>query len=189
MSLVLKPSLPIQFTPQLTLLTAVALCRAVKQAVPDIGVGIKWPNDLLVGGKKIAGILLESNAEDERLRYVIAGVGISVNLTEDDFPDELKPVATSLRMEAGQPVDRVNLIQLFLQQFEYLYDLYHEQGFAPIRTLWEALSCTLYQQVKVRSGGGFVEGKAVEINEMGALVVQTADGREVKVYSGDVSAP
>ena len=100
MSLVLRPSLPLQFASQLTLLTAVALCRALKTVAAPLEIGIKWPNDLLIGGKKISGILLESTADEERLKYVIAGIGISVNLEAEDYPTELRDIATSLRDRA-----------------------------------------------------------------------------------------
>ncbi|MBW7460450.1 biotin--[acetyl-CoA-carboxylase] ligase, partial [Paenibacillus sepulcri] len=116
MSMVLRPGIPLQFAPQLTLLAAVALCRALKSIAP-LDIGIKWPNDLLIGGKKISGILLESTAEDERLRYVVAGIGISVNLEEADYPQELLEIATSLRIVLGRPVERSEVIAAFIVQF------------------------------------------------------------------------
>ncbi|MFD2612052.1 biotin--[acetyl-CoA-carboxylase] ligase [Paenibacillus gansuensis] len=187
MSLILKPTVPIHFLPQLTLLTAVALCRAVKQTIP-VECGIKWPNDLLIGGRKTAGILLESSAEDERLRYVIAGIGVSVNLTEEDYPPELREIATSLRIAAGHAVDRTELLQTFFKQFEDLYDLYLQQGFGPIRTLWEASSITIGRKVSVRSASGDITGLALGIDEHGALLLQLDDGNIKPVYSGDVEA-
>lgn len=186
MSLVLKPVIPLQFMPQLTLLTAVALCRAMKIIVPTVEVGIKWPNDLLIGGKKVAGILLESSAEDERLHYVIAGIGTSVNLGVEDFPSDLLPIATSLYIASGQKVDRVSFIQAFLEQLEFLYELYKEQGFAPIRTLWEVFSVTLGRTITIRTPAGTTQGTATAIDEMGALIVLTEGGEQFKAYSGDV---
>jgi BirA family biotin operon repressor/biotin-[acetyl-CoA-carboxylase] ligase len=185
MSLVLKPTISMQFTPQLTLLVAVALCRAIQAHIPQ-QVGIKWPNDLLIHGKKISGILLESSAEDERLNYVIAGIGISVNLLPEDYPDELRAKATSLYIEKGQPVDREQLICDFLLQLEVLYELYTEQGFAPIRSLWEALTISLHKPIRVHTAKGWIEGVANAIDEMGALWVTLPDGETVKLYSGDI---
>jgi BirA family biotin operon repressor/biotin-[acetyl-CoA-carboxylase] ligase len=185
MSLILKPKISLQFTPHLTLLTAVALCRALQPYVPH-KVGIKWPNDLLIRERKVSGILLESSAEDVRLNYVIAGIGVSANLTEEDFPEELRDKATSLFIESGQLVDREQLICSFLEQIEALLELYIQQGFAPIRTLWEALSITLNQSIRVQTADGWIEGVAKSINEMGALMVSPHDGQTLKLYSGDI---
>ncbi len=185
MSLVLKPRIPLHFSPQLTLLLAVALCRSIGMAA-NVQAGIKWPNDLLVGGKKVSGILLESNAEDERLKYAIAGIGVSANLAPDDYPEELRDKATSLFIESGKIVDREKLICCFLEQFEHLYDLYHDQGFAPIRLMWEALNVSLHRPVRVHSSKGTVEGFAESIDDLGALIIRLADGQKVKMYSGDV---
>ncbi|MVP00007.1 biotin--[acetyl-CoA-carboxylase] ligase [Paenibacillus lutrae] len=185
MSLILKPRVPVYFVPQLTLLTAVALCRAVRRET-GIDIGIKWPNDLLVRGKKVSGILLEMSGEDERLKYVIVGTGITANLTEEDIPEELTAVATSLAIEAGTPVKRETLIAAFLNELETLYQLYMENGFAPIRTMWEAMSVTLHNQVRVKTAQGVIEGRAESLDESGALVVRQLDGEKVRVYSGDV---
>ncbi|MDF2721632.1 MAG: biotin--[acetyl-CoA-carboxylase] ligase [Paenibacillus sp.] len=184
MSIVLRPGIPVHFTPQLTLLVAVALCRTIRKMEP-LPVAIKWPNDLLIEGKKISGILLESSAEDERLKYVIAGIGISVNLTAEDYPEELLERATSLRIASGKAWDRTKLIQSLLEQFETLYELYHTQGFEPIRTAWEALAVTLGKPIVARTPRGEIEGIAESIDELGALVVRLADGSIVKHYSAE----
>ncbi|WP_028593562.1 biotin--[acetyl-CoA-carboxylase] ligase [Paenibacillus assamensis] len=185
MSLVLKPRIPLHFTPHLTLLTAVAICRAIKRMV-SLPIGIKWPNDLLVGERKVCGILLESQAEDERLLSVIAGVGISVNLEEEDFPEELRQVVTSLRHESGREVDRAALLAEVLFEWEQLYRLYEEQGFGPIRSLWEAQSITIGRSVNVDTPFGQVSGVAQGLDESGALVLLDTDGCYKKVFSGDV---
>jgi len=185
MSLVLTPRIPVYFMPQLTLLCAVALCRSIQKTV-EVDAGIKWPNDLLVGGKKISGILLESSGEDERLKYVIAGIGISANLSVEDYPEELRSVATSLAIERGAEVSREALVQSFLQEFEELYDLYLEEGFAPIRLLWEAQSVTLRRPIRTHTPQGIVEGMAESLDDSGALTVMTNAGERVKIYSGDI---
>jgi BirA family biotin operon repressor/biotin-[acetyl-CoA-carboxylase] ligase len=185
MSLILKPTISMQFTPQLTLLAAVALCRAIQAHIPH-QVGIKWPNDLLINGRKISGILLESSAEDERLNYVIAGIGISVNLLPEDYPDELRSKSTSLFIEKGQQVEREQLICDFLLQLEVMLELYAQQGFAPIRSLWEALTISLHKPIRIQTAKGWVEGVANAIDEMGALRVTLPDGENIKLYSGDI---
>lgn len=185
MSLILKPAIPLQFTPQLTLVTAVALCRAIRKQVPNVDPGIKWPNDLLVDGKKISGILLESSAENESLQHVITGVGIGANLEEDDYPDELKGIATSLLLASGKPVDRTALVAEFLAQLEELYGLYLQQGFAPIRLLWEASSVSLGRNIRVQTPAGTVEGTAQCLDEWGGLVLALENGRTYTVYTAD----
>lgn len=186
MSMILRPKhIPLTFTPQLTLLVSVALCRAIRAIVP-VEAGIKWPNDLLIGGRKAAGILLESSAENETLQHIIAGVGIGVNLEPDDYPPELRNVATSLFIEAGYRIDRVELLCRFLLEWEQLYALYHEQGFAPIKLLWEALSVSLHKPIRCQTAQGLVDGYAEGIDELGALAIRLQDGTIRKMYSGDV---
>jgi BirA family transcriptional regulator, biotin operon repressor / biotin---[acetyl-CoA-carboxylase] ligase len=186
MSLILKPRVPVFFTPQLTLLTAVAVCRAVRKFT-GLDIGIKWPNDLLIGGKKLCGILLEISGDDERLTYVIAGIGISANFLPEDYPEELRKIATSIAIEKGETISREALIQAILKDFEELYELYHEQGFAPIRLLWEALSVSLHKTIRVISPTGeWVEGAAEAIDDSGALNVRTPDGNMYRIFSGEV---
>ncbi|MCY9664671.1 biotin--[acetyl-CoA-carboxylase] ligase [Paenibacillus alginolyticus] len=185
MSLVLTPRIPVFFMPQLTLLSAVALCRSI-QKVCQVDIGIKWPNDLLIKGKKVSGILLESSGEDERLKYVIAGIGISVNLKTEDYPEELRNIATSLAIESGADIPRESLVQAFLLEFEELYALYLEKGFAPIRLLWEALSVTLKRPIRTHTPSGVVEGIADSLDDSGALTVITQAGEKIKIYSGDI---
>ncbi len=187
MSLLLRPTVPLPLTPQLTLLAAVALSRAITRLVP-LTIGIKWPNDLLVDGRKISGILLESAAEDERLRYVVVGLGISANLDAEDYPEELLEKAISLKMAAGQPVSRSELISAVLEQFEQLYALYLEQGFAPIRALWEAHSVTLNRTVTLTTPQGAIEGVPRELDDMGGLRVELPDGSFRTIYSAEVNA-
>ncbi|WNR42415.1 biotin--[acetyl-CoA-carboxylase] ligase [Paenibacillus roseipurpureus] len=185
MSLILTPRIPVYFMPQLTLLSAVALCRSI-QKVCQVEIGIKWPNDLLIHGKKVSGILLESSGEDERLKYVIAGIGISVNLLDEDYPEELKHIATSLAIESGALVSRERIVQAFLFEFEELYALYLEKGFAPIRLLWEALSVTLKRPIRTNTPTGVIEGIADSLDDSGALTVITPSGEHLKIYSGDI---
>lgn len=188
MSMVLRPSVPIHFAPQLTLMTAVALCRSLKR-ITSLPIGIKWPNDLLIEGKKISGILLESAAEDERLRYVIAGIGISVNLEEQDYPEELLEKATSLRISAGRKWLREDVIADFLKEWEQLYFLYQEQGFGPIITLWEALSVSLGKPARLITPQGDMMGIPIGLDESGAIRIQLSDGTVKPVFSAEMGEP
>jgi len=107
-SILLRPDLSPQMTTRLTVASATALRRAIKLQT-GCSPEIKWPNDILMGGKKVAGILTEMSAELDRVRYVILGIGVDVNLTANDFPPDLRKIATSLRIETGKPASRAEL--------------------------------------------------------------------------------
>jgi BirA family biotin operon repressor/biotin-[acetyl-CoA-carboxylase] ligase len=185
MSVILRPQQPLQYTSQLTLLAGVAVCRAVRR-VASVEAFIKWPNDLLVDGRKVCGILLESAVEDQRIRYCIAGIGIDVNLDAGDYPEELRPIATSLKEAAGAAVDRTALIAAVMEELEGLYTLYGQEGFKPIGVLWEALSAIVGRRVSVRDNGQPVEGTAEGLDASGALLVRRSDGSLATIFSGDI---
>jgi BirA family transcriptional regulator, biotin operon repressor / biotin---[acetyl-CoA-carboxylase] ligase len=189
MSFLVKPRISFKQAPHMTLLISVALCRAIRRCT-ELDARIKWPNDILIGGRKVSGILVESIAEADAVLAMIAGVGVSANLDEEDFPEELRQKATSLKIErSGEAVSREDLIAAFFGQFEALYGLYASEGFAPIRSLWEALNCTLHAPVTVKTAQGDIVGIAEGITEDGALRVQDGDGTVHTLYSGDLHTP
>lgn len=186
MSLIIRPNIALPSSPQLTLLTSVAIVRCFR----EIGVeaGIKWPNDIYANERKLCGVLTELQANPDRIDYAIIGVGMNVNMVEKDVPDELKHKAGSLRMVLGQTVDRVKVIQSFCHHFEEWYNLYLREGFSSIRTVWEARSVSLGQEVTAVTAQGEVRGRALEIDDIGALVIQKKDGNLVKIYSADLES-
>jgi len=186
MSLVLRPSIPLPFAPQLTLLTAVALCRSLRQTTA-LDIGIKWPNDILLEGRKVSGILLESAAEDDRLRYVIAGIGINVNLEATDFPEEVRERAWSLRLASGRAWERAEVIRSFLAELESLMGIYEAQGFESIRLLWEALSVSLDKPAVLLTPQGERRGTPIGLNAQGALLLRDEDGAVEPVYSAEMA--
>jgi BirA family biotin operon repressor/biotin-[acetyl-CoA-carboxylase] ligase len=188
MSMVLRPEVPIHCAPQLTLLTAVALCRSLRR-VTGLPIGIKWPNDLLVGDRKISGILLESAAEDERLKYIVAGIGISVNLTEADYPEEVLAKAVSLRVAAGRVLNRTEMIADFLSEWEQLYELFLKEGFRPIATLWESMAVSLGRKVKLTTPQGELTGIPESLDDSGAIRVRRDDGSLVTIFSAEMGEP
>ena len=185
MSLVLRPELPVRFMPQLTLLTGVAVCSAIRK-VTGVEAGLKWPNDILVNGRKVCGILLEAATEDNKVRYCIAGIGIDVNLSEQDYPEELRSVATSLKVESGTSVSRSRLIGEVMNELEARYLQYENEGFAPILKEWEALSASLGQRVRSVTLNHVIEGTAVGLSDSGGLVVLTEEGKNSTIFSGEV---
>ncbi|MHA0855400.1 biotin--[acetyl-CoA-carboxylase] ligase [Paenibacillus sp. CMAA1364] len=185
MSLILRPQQSLKYTSQLTLLTGVAVCRAIRR-VTGLKVELKWPNDILYNKRKVCGILLESVVEDETVRYCIAGIGISVNVNDTDYPKELQDIATSLMIECGKPIDRNSLIAAVLEEFEMLYNLYQQEGFQPIASLWEALSNSQQQEVVVHTQQGIRDGVVIGLDPSGALLVDFGNGEIIPVISGDV---
>lgn len=186
MSVLMRPELALQNTPQLTLLTGVAVCRAIR-SYTGADAGIKWPNDLLIDGRKVCGILLESTVEDHELRYCIAGIGVDVNFDPKDYPEDLITIATSLKMETGQNIDRTKLAAAILSELERLYFLYQKEGFGVISSLWEALSVSMNREIKVANPQGIIEGTAIGLDPSGALILEKKNGERVSVYSGEVS--
>ncbi len=188
MSLLLRPLVPIHCAPQLTLLAAVALCRSLRRET-GLDIGIKWPNDLLINGKKISGILLESAAEDERLKYIIAGIGISVNMSQSDYPEELLEKATSLRIASGKSFNRAQLLTAFLLEWETLYKLYLETGFQSIAALWESLSVSLGRRMELTTPQGKLTGVPIGLDGSGAIIVKRDDGEVVTLFSAEMGEP
>ena len=183
-SAILRPELSPQRAPELTLVAAVALAETLREAGSDAA--IKWPNDVQLGGRKVAGILTELSAEPERVHFVIVGVGVNLNAGAEHFPQELRDTATSLAQVLGRPVARAAFTAALWTRLEAWLDTYLATGFDAVRLRWKALSSTLGQQVRVRTDRGDWEGFAEDIDLTGALMVRTADGRVERVLAGDV---
>lgn len=185
MSIIMNPKLTLQQAPQLTLVAAVAIVRAIED-VTGLTAQIKWPNDLLVNGKKVTGILTELQADPDQVKAIILGIGMNVNQDETEFPAELASIATSLKMELGKEVNRAKLIASTLLYLEKYVDMYVENGFKPIKLLWESYSNTIGKQVRAVMLRETIEGTAVGITDEGMLELKRADGSICKVYSGDI---
>ncbi|MGG4491933.1 biotin--[acetyl-CoA-carboxylase] ligase [Metabacillus idriensis] len=185
MSMILRPKIPINKTPQLTLLTAVALIQAIEE-VTGLTPEIKWPNDIMINGKKIVGILTELQAEADRVHSVIIGVGMNVNHTLDQFPEELQAIATSIAEETGEPADRAQVIQAIMKNFEKLYTSYLIHGFKPVKLLWESYAISLNKALIARTLHGTIRGRAIGIDDEGVLLLETAEGKIEKIYSADI---
>jgi len=184
LSLVLRPDLRPAQAPRITLAAAVALSLAIQQAT-GIRAGIKWPNDLYLNGRKVAGILTELKAEADRIHYIVLGAGVNANLKEEDLPGSFLRKATSLLMELGRPVSRLELVKDFLTQLDLIYPLVGS-NFETVLKSWKELSITLGREVKVTSPWEQINGLARDLTDEGALIVW--DGRtEHIVYAGDVT--
>lgn len=188
MSLILRPNIPFHQAPQLTLLAAVAVVQGIEEAT-DLIPGIKWPNDILINQKKVTGILTELQAEADRIHSVIIGIGINVNQKNGDFPEDLLQKASSLLIESGQPVSRATLIQHILLKMEHLYKIYLEQGFTPIKILWESYAVSLGKEIKASTLTETIHGKALGITDEGVLLIEDHSGKIHPIYSADIEMP
>ncbi|HSP79800.1 MAG TPA: biotin--[acetyl-CoA-carboxylase] ligase, partial [Myxococcaceae bacterium] len=147
---------------------------------------IKWPNDVQLDGRKVAGILTELSAEPERVHFVILGIGVNLNAGPEDFPPEVASTATSLSMALGRPVNRALFTASLWNRLEEWLDRHLEDGFEAVRLRWKELSSTLGQEVLVRTDRTELRGVAEDIDEAGALLVRTGEGALERVLAGDV---
>ena len=185
-SVLLRPNLRPQETTQLTVISATALRRAVT-TVTGLVAEIKWPNDLLIGGKKAAGILTELSAELDRVRHVILGIGVDVNQDNSGFPPELRKIATSLRLETGRAISRAELAVEILQELDRDYALIGAGKFSEIANEWEAACVTMGKNVLVHTGEHRFRGRAESLDDDGALLIRTEHGHLERVIGGDVT--
>lgn len=188
MSIIVRPEIPIQKTPQLTLLMAVAVIQAI-EATTGLHPTIKWPNDILINGRKVCGILTEMQAEENRVQSVIIGIGVNVNQNKADFPEELQTIATSLKIEADKTVSRTKLLQNICYQLEQLLNEYLHTGFKPIKQLWESYANSIGKQITARTAKGSYTGFAIGINDEGVLLLKQASGEVMEIYSADIDLP
>ena len=183
-SILLRPELRPQETTQLTVASATALRRAIK-TVTGLSAEIKWPNDLLLGGKKVAGILTEMSAEVDRVRHVILGIGVDVN--QEEFPPELRKLATSLKIETGREISRAELAVEILRELDFDYARIGGGKFPAVADEWEAGCATIGKNVSVQMGARQVRGRAEALDDDGALLVRTEHGHLERIIGGDVT--
>lgn len=184
MSILLRPDIPPKSASKLTLIAGLCVCKAVR-SVTGLEAGIKWPNDVLIGNKKICGILTEMNAEMDQIHSIVVGIGINVNITE--FPDELQQKATSLYLASGKKFSRKEILQKTLEEWEIAYQEYQkDQNLNAFYQEYETYCITLNQEVQVIAKEPFF-GKAIGLNPEGELIVEKENGEKVVVFSGEVS--
>ncbi|BEU87223.1 biotin--[acetyl-CoA-carboxylase] ligase [Selenomonas sp. TAMA-11512] len=185
-SVILRPDFLPKDAPKCTLLAAVAVVQAMEEF--GLSAGIKWPNDILAGGKKLVGILTEMHAEIDRVKDIVIGIGIDVNFQPEDFPEDVREIATSLAILKGENVDRTSFLIAVLKRLDALYAEVMRKGFGPVLEAWRKHSVTLGQEVQALSqtGEGSFTGIARDIDDDGALLIDTEDGCR-RVLAGEVS--
>ena len=167
----------------LAMITPLALCRAIEE-VTGLGCAIKWPNDTLVGGRKVSGMLVEVESSGDQIEYALVGVGVNVNFDPSPY-EEIRRTATSLSLELGRDVSREELLAVFLDHFEELY-LSERDGRATYPA-WKERLDTLGQRVQVRFPDRLEEGLAEDADADGRLLLRRADGSLLPVAAGDVT--
>jgi len=185
-SILLRPDLHPQETTQLTVASATALRRAI-QSETGLKPEIKWPNDILIGGKKVAGILTELSAELDKVRYVILGIGVDVNQDANEFPSELCKTATSLKIETGETISRAELAAAILRELDFDYARICAGKFTAVADEWEENCSTIGRDVTVQIGDRKIRGHAESLDDDGALLLRTEHGHLERITGGDVT--
>ncbi len=191
-SILLRPRFSPEHAFYLTIAASLAIYRACTALLGDFQVShnprpptIKWPNDILLGGRKVSGVLCESEFSGGAWAFSIVGFGINVNLEPEQFGD-LQATATSLSTEVGSQVSRVTLLSSVLSEFESLYLLLQNGQLAIVHSQWTAALETIGKRVSVQEPGGAITGKALRVDSDGALVLKADNGKEKRVLAGDV---
>jgi BirA family biotin operon repressor/biotin-[acetyl-CoA-carboxylase] ligase len=183
-TIVLKPHIPIDHVFMITMAGSVAVARAIRKEF-DLGALIKWPNDIFIGNKKVAGLHLELAAEADKVHYCLLSMGIDANVSLDMFSPAMQNEITSLSAEVGHNVDRASLLARILKEFENHYLLIESGEYDAILREWRSLSCTLERRVEIRTLKNSFSGEAVDIDEFGALIIRKDNGKLEHVIAGD----
>jgi BirA family biotin operon repressor/biotin-[acetyl-CoA-carboxylase] ligase len=180
-SIILRPDISPNETPKITLMTAVSIAKTISSKF-NLQPQIKWPNDLLIDNKKICGILTEMNAEADKVKFLVVGIGINVNSKQSDLVD----TATSLKEKTGDKIDRIAFAKAVLEGLDEHYAIFSKKGFQPTLDELRNFSSTLGRRVKVDFKNRHIEGQAMDVDDNGALLVRTDNGFTERILSGDV---
>ncbi|MFZ3172556.1 MAG: biotin--[acetyl-CoA-carboxylase] ligase [Carboxydocellales bacterium] len=186
MSVVLRPKLSPAKAPIITIMAAVAVARAISRVCGQ-KIGIKWPNDIVFQGKKLAGILTEMSAENDFINHVVLGIGTNVNIPPEGFPVELQEKGTSLSIIASHRVSRKLYLQALLEELEKVYAQLCLEDFAGIMEGWREYSVTLGEDVRIEGINEVLFGRAVDVDSQGVLLLRQKNGEIVRILAGDVT--
>lgn len=184
-SIILRPSIKPSLAPQLTLMAGVAVAELLTQYCPDT-VSLKWPNDVLIGGKKICGILTEMSVKHGAVDFVVVGIGININIKKTDLDEDYRHKATSLIEETARQVSRSSFASALFRTFETWYTSYISEGFIVIKDRWTAFSGIIGREIAVSDGDKVRRGTVLGINDCGELVVIDTNKKTHQIVSGDV---
>lgn len=185
LSIVLRPHVALSAAPQLALVAGAAAAAAVRRWCPRAV--LKWPNDVLIDGRKVCGILAEMEGGADEVAYVVVGIGVNLNMDDDDFPPDLRGKGIGLRSATGTDIDRTAFAIVLLEEWEDRYRRFRAAGFAAVRQEWESLSGFFGREVTIDDGGRQSSGTAVGLDDDGRLRLRLASGELTSVVSGDVT--
>ena len=168
---------------RITLLAGVAVAKTIRSY--GLAAKIKWPNDVLIDGKKVCGILTEIEAEMDMIEYCVVGIGIDANVDTESFPEDYRESSTSLKKELGHDIARIDLVQKLLLEFDDLYQKFLKDGFSSILEEWRNMSDTIGEWVKITTQSRTLYGEAIGVDSEGALIIETSDGRLEKIVAGN----
>jgi BirA family transcriptional regulator, biotin operon repressor / biotin---[acetyl-CoA-carboxylase] ligase len=186
MSILLTDPLPTREASHATSVAALALAKVLRERY-HLEALIKWPNDILIGHSKVAGILTEMQSDQDFTRFLVIGIGINVNHGQEDLAGPFRYPATSIAMELGSTIKRQHLLLQFLHQFETEYERFTNEGFSALLPEIEQVSGILGRHVTIRCGDAENSGKALRFTSEGALILQSDDGSEETIWVGDVT--
>jgi BirA family biotin operon repressor/biotin-[acetyl-CoA-carboxylase] ligase len=185
-SIILRPSISPNEAPKLTLMASVAVTESLL-AMTSLAITIKWPNDILINGMKIAGILTEISTEMDRIDYVVIGVGINVNTPRETLPPDIEDTATSVFMETGKPFPRIELLRAYLEWLEIYYEIFRTKGFEPVMKRWKGLAGIIGRHISVDLIDRVRTGEVLDVDKDGFLILRGQDGTIERIISGDVT--
>lgn len=186
LSIVLRPNVQPLQGPQFTLVVATVLAELMEQ---DVGItpAIKWPNDILINDKKVAGILTEMQAEQDQIHHIVIGIGLNVNQLADSFESEISQRATSLNIETGETFEKQKLIQSLLERFEVAFDRYQLKGFSEVKDKWESFGYKINEEVAYKAGNVEEKGVIRGISTDGALLMENKQNQIETLYSAEIN--
>jgi BirA family biotin operon repressor/biotin-[acetyl-CoA-carboxylase] ligase len=185
LSVILRPGVPVHKAPLITLMGAVAVADAVREHL-GIPAGIKWPNDILTGSKKVAGLLTEMSAEPDRIRHIVLGIGVNVNMDIRALAPDVRKIATTLAAATDSRVDRLEFAKALLARLDRWYQCFLKNE-ADVLDAWKELNVTLGSRVTVSGAGKMLAGLAHSVDAEGRLILKLDDGTLRQVTAGDVT--
>ncbi len=185
LSVILRPDIPPPQASLITLMAAVAVAEGIER-FSGLHPVIKWPNDILLKNRKVAGLLNEIHSETDRIHFVILGVGVNLNMDKKLFTKEIRSTATSLKMETGKTVSRKEFVPCLLEALEKWYTLFLRKGGKPVLEAWRERAQIRGKAVKVTSFGETLFGRAVDVDSEGRLILETEKGERKRIVAGDV---
>ncbi|HUN55075.1 MAG TPA: biotin--[acetyl-CoA-carboxylase] ligase [Smithella sp.] len=183
-SVILRPQMELPKTSWIPLTAGVAVAEVLDIYSPG-KFKLKWPNDVLIGGKKVCGILTQMETSGDAIDFAVLGIGINVNMSREQFPRDIQEIATSLAIETGHEISRLELIISLYENLEKCYKKLMQKGFAPIREKWLKRSAMIGQTVQVIFKNETIEGEATGLDDNGSLILIAEGNKEIKVLAGD----